>query len=122
MHADRGIGHAGAAGDHTDPRLPRQLAPGCRHEGSATLVAAVHKIKPVFRVMQRIQHRKIAFARHAEGLGRPQCQQAVHQHLSAVSFHCIIPFLTAPNTGARQVLVVILAIQAGSENKLRPKT
>ncbi len=83
MDADGGIGGTGATGDHADPRLAGQLAPGGGHEGGPALVPAEHIVKPSGCVMQRVKHGQIAFSRHAEGLPRPQSKKAFHQKLPA---------------------------------------
>jgi hypothetical protein len=55
---------ARAARDKTNAGPPRLLAPGFRHHRGAALVAADGDGDAA--VMQRIQHRQIGFAGHAE--------------------------------------------------------
>jgi hypothetical protein len=65
VHAARRVGGARPTRDHADPRAAGQLAVGVGHVGGADLVPADHV--PDGRVVQRVEHREVALARHAEG-------------------------------------------------------
>ena len=65
VHADRGVGRAGAARDEADAGLAGQLAVGLGHEGRAAFLAADDEADA--RVVQRVEHVEVAFAGHAEG-------------------------------------------------------
>ena len=79
MDAARGIGGAGAAGDKTDAGPPGLLAIGFRHHRGAAFIAADDDLDAA--VMQRVQHRQIGFARHAEDMADALDAQLIHQHL-----------------------------------------
>ena len=66
MHADGGMGRAGAAGDHADAGLAGQLAIGLRHIGGAGLVAAGDDLDFVAHIGEGIEDGEIALARDAE--------------------------------------------------------
>ncbi|MGC0388810.1 hypothetical protein ACVIU7_003897 [Bradyrhizobium liaoningense] len=63
VDAVAGIGRAGAAGDEADAGAAGQLAIGFRHHRSAAFGPAYHDVDRA--VMQRIERRQIALARHA---------------------------------------------------------
>ena len=93
MHTDRRIGRSRAACDETDTGLSGQFAICCCHKGRATLVPAQDEIQrticPCPRaagIMQRIQHRQIAFTRHTKTVLRAQRLQAFHQHNATIPF------------------------------------
>jgi hypothetical protein len=65
VHADRGIGRARAAGDETDAGAAGELAIGFGHERGAAFLAVDDE--PDRRIVQRVEHVEVAFARHAEG-------------------------------------------------------
>ena len=79
VHADRGVGRARAAGDEGDAGGAGQLAPGRGHEAGAALLPVRHQPDAVGHVVQRVEHREIALAGHAEDRRRALRQQAVHQ-------------------------------------------
>ena len=87
VHADGGVGGAGAAGHEADAGLARQLAPGGGHEGGAALLAVGDQPDAVGHVVERVEHREIALARHAEGRRRALREQAVHQEPGPVRAH-----------------------------------
>ncbi len=66
VHADRGVGRAGAARDEADAGAAGQLAVGLRHVGGAAFLAADDELDFLARVVQRVEHREIALAGHAE--------------------------------------------------------
>ena len=66
MHADRGVGRAGAAGDHADAGLAGQLAVSLRHIGGAGFVAAGDDLDPVAHIGEGIEDGEIALAGDAE--------------------------------------------------------
>ncbi|MGY3075625.1 hypothetical protein ACVWZZ_001996 [Bradyrhizobium sp. LM6.10] len=63
VDAVAGVGGAGAAGDEADSGAARELAVGLRHHRGAALGAADHDVDRA--VMQRIERREVALARHA---------------------------------------------------------
>ncbi len=79
MNAARRVGGAGAAGDKADAGPPRLLAIGFRHHRRAAFIAARRDGDTA--VVQRVQHRQIGFARHAEDMTHALDAQLVHQHL-----------------------------------------
>ena len=79
MDAAGSVGGAGPAGDKTDAGPPGLLAMGFRHHGGAAFVAADDDLDAA--VIQRVQHRQIGFARHAEDAGDALDAQLIHQHL-----------------------------------------
>jgi len=70
MHADRRIGRARSTSDECHARLPGQLGVGIGHEGRAGLVA-IDDQADAARVVQRIEHGEVAFARNAEDVIDP---------------------------------------------------
>ena len=83
MHPDCRVASTGATGDHADAGLAGELAIGFGHVGGAGLVPCVDKAEFVLHIMQRIEHLKIAFARHAIGGVSAVDQQLIHKDLSA---------------------------------------
>ena len=65
VHADRGVGRAGAARHERHARLAGELGVGVGHEGRAGFVA-IDDQADAARVMQRVEHGKIALAGDAE--------------------------------------------------------
>jgi hypothetical protein len=66
---------------HADAGPAGQLAGGFRHHGGTPFLAAhghAHR-----HIMQRIQHREIAFARHAEDVGHAMHEQLIDDQLAA---------------------------------------
>ena len=66
MHADGGMGRAGAAGDHADAGLAGQLAVSLGHIGGAGLVAAGDDLDRVAHIGEGIEDGEIALAGDAE--------------------------------------------------------
>lgn len=78
MNAAGRVGGTGTTGDKADARPPGLLAIGFRHHRSAAFIAADDDLDAA--VMQRVQHRQIGFARHAEDVTHTLDAQLVHQH------------------------------------------
>jgi hypothetical protein len=85
VDADRGIGRARPARDKAQPRLSGQFAPGRRHEGGTAFVAAKDELQRPARVVERVEHREIAFAGHAETAPGAEGDQAVDEELATVA-------------------------------------
>ena len=83
VHADGGIGRTGAARDEADAGLARQLAIGLGHERRAAFLAVDDEAD--VRVVQRVQHVEIAFARHAEGGVHAVDLERIDQDLAAAA-------------------------------------
>jgi hypothetical protein len=66
VHADRGLGRARAARDETQPRAVGELSVGLGHVRRRGLVAADDELQLVLHVVEAIEHREEAFARHGE--------------------------------------------------------
>ena len=66
VNADRAVRRAGPAGDEQHPGLPGQLAVGLGHVRGAALLPADDEGEPVPQVVQAVEHRQVALARHAE--------------------------------------------------------
>ena len=65
MDADRRIGRAGPARHERDARPPRQRSVGAGHEGHPALLPT-HDQVDRWRVVERVEHRQEALARHGE--------------------------------------------------------
>ena len=83
MNAGRGIGGTGPPGHHYNTGLARHLTMGFRHESSATFLAADDGLDR--RIMERIEHREITFARHAEDMAGTMDRQLVDEDLAAAA-------------------------------------
>ena len=79
MDARRGIGGARPAGDEADAGLAGHLADRFGHHAGATLLAADGDGE--IGVVERIEHRQIALARHAEDVAHAVDVQLVDQNL-----------------------------------------
>ena len=83
MQPGRRIGGAGAAGDEADAGRPGRLADRLRHHGGAALLPADrHRDGPV---VQGIERRDIALARHAEDVAHAVQHELIDQHLGGGS-------------------------------------
>ncbi|MNE41717.1 hypothetical protein D3C80_1358030 [compost metagenome] len=82
VHADRGVGGAGAAGDEADARLAGQLAVRLGHVGGAALLAAHHQVDLLADIVQGVEHRQVALAGHAEGALHAIEQKGIDQNLA----------------------------------------
>ena len=81
MNAGRGIGGAGTAGDEDDARPAGDLADRLRHHGRAAFLTADGELdRPV---VERVQRREIAFARHAEHVLHAVNEQLIDQNFTA---------------------------------------
>ena len=85
MHADAGVGRAGAAGDEADARPPGELAVRLGHEGGAALVAAGHEADAVAVLVEAVQRRQEALARHAEHRVDALRHQRLHEGVAGES-------------------------------------
>ena len=65
VDAGAGVGRAGAAGDEGDAGAARHLAVGVGHVGDPAFLPADDGVD-LGRVVQRVEHREEAFARHGE--------------------------------------------------------
>jgi hypothetical protein len=95
-----GVGGAGSPGGEADAGPPGELAIGLRHHGGPAFLAAYQEAQ-VGRIEKRIEHRQIAFARHAEGQVGAVNPQLVHQNPPAtphitVLRHCSNPHQLLP--------------------------
>ena len=81
VDAGRGVGGARAAGDEDDARPAGDLADGLRHHRRAALLAADGELdRPV---VERVERREIAFARHAEHVLHAVDEQLIDQDFAA---------------------------------------
>ena len=83
MDAGRGIGGARAARDKADAGPPGRLADGFRHHGGAALLPADRDVDVA--VVERIERREIAFARHAEHMLHAMRDQLIDEDFAAGS-------------------------------------
>jgi hypothetical protein len=82
VHPGGRVGGAGSTGDHADPGTARQLAGRfCHHRRAALLTAG--RDRDFRRIVKRIEHREIAFTRHAEDVIGAMHPQGLDQQLSA---------------------------------------
>ena len=79
VDAGRGVGGAGPAGDETHARTAGRLAHRLRHHRGAALLPA-HGDGEI-AVVERIEHREIALARHAEHVAHAVDAQLIDQNL-----------------------------------------
>ena len=70
VHADRGIRGAGTARHEGDAGTARELAVRLRHVGGTAFLPAHDERQPVADVVERVEHREIALARHRERVRR----------------------------------------------------
>ena len=66
VHGDGGVGGARATGDEAHARLVGQLAVGFGHVACATFLAADDGLDGALVLIERIDARQVAFARHQE--------------------------------------------------------
>ncbi|CFM02052.1 Uncharacterised protein [Bordetella pertussis] len=85
MHADAGVGGAGAAGDEADPRLAGQLAIGLGHVGRAAFLAADNGVDGAAMLVQGVDAGQVALAGNHEHAPRAVHAQLLHQDLAAVA-------------------------------------
>ena len=83
VQAGRAVGRAGAAGHERDARAAGQLAGGLGHHHRPALLAADGHGDVA--VMEGVERRQIALARHAEDVAHAVDQQLVDQHLAAAA-------------------------------------
>ena len=83
MNANRRIARARRPGNHQDARLAGHLGVGFGHVGGTAFLAAAHQLDFVGGVVQRIDHGKIAFTRHAERRIDIVDSQLIDQDLAA---------------------------------------
>ena len=67
MHAGGGICGARPSGNKTDAWPAGQFAGSLRHYGGSPFLAADHQFNLIPCIVKRVEHRKIALARDAEG-------------------------------------------------------
>ncbi len=77
VDAAGGVRRAGAARDHADARPAGELAVGVGHVRRADLVTAGDEADR--RVVERVEHRQVALARHAEGDVHPVDHELVDE-------------------------------------------
>ena len=82
VHADRGVGGAGAARDKAHPRSAGQAALGFGHEGRPTLLAASDELDAVAVQMKTVEHGQVAFAWHAKRMGNALGQEAFDKQVA----------------------------------------
>ncbi len=85
VNADRRIGRARAACDEDEPGLSRELAVRLGHVRGTAFLPADEELQALASVVQRVEHREIALARHAERMRRALREQARDQDLAAGS-------------------------------------
>ena len=90
VHADAGIGRPRPAGDEAHARPPRQLAVRLGHEGGTALLPADDEVDRVAVLVKAVQHRQIAFARHAERVGDALGQKAFDEKVACDASHALI--------------------------------
>ncbi len=83
MDAVRSIGGAGPAGDETDARPAGRLADRLRHHAGAAFLAADGDGQ--IAVMEGVEHREIALARHAKDVAHAMDAQLIDQHLGGAT-------------------------------------
>ncbi|MNL15555.1 hypothetical protein D3C87_1365460 [compost metagenome] len=86
VHADAGVGGAGAARDKADAGLAGQLAIGLGHIGGAAFLAADDRLDRIGVLVERVDAGQIAFAGNHEYAARAMDAQLLHQDLAAVAF------------------------------------
>ena len=88
MDAGRGIGGARPAGDETDAGPAGRLADRLGHHRRAALLPADRERDVA--VMEGVERREIAFARHAEGVPHAMRDQLIDENFAAgpSSRHC----------------------------------
>ena len=85
VQADRGVGGARPAGRKTDSGLAGQFAPGLGHIRRAAFLPTDHQRQGLAHIVQRIEHRKKTFARHAKRATGAVNDQLVNEDLSAAA-------------------------------------
>jgi len=86
MHRDARIGRARAARDKANAGLAGQLAVGLRHVSGAAFLPADDRCDCVLMVVERVDARQIALARHQEHALRALDAQLFDQNLAAIPF------------------------------------
>src|SRR5512135_2734796 len=104
VHAYRAVGGAGSACHEEDPRLSGELAVGFGHVRCTALLAADDELQPVAHVVEAVEHRQIALARHTEHHPRAMSDERVGQNLAAVANCEVLFHRFAPSYAARRAL------------------
>ena len=99
MDAVGRIGGARAAGDEADAGPAGHLADGFRHHRGAGLLPA-HRDGNI-AVMERVQHREIALAGHAENMLHAVDAQLIHQNFGGAAQIVLGAHFTLPGRPVR---------------------
>ena len=83
MDAVRSVGGSGAAGDEADPGPAGRLADRLGHHGRAGFLTADGDGE--IAIMERVEHREIALARHAENVTHAVDAQLIDQNLGGAA-------------------------------------
>src|SRR5436190_21719746 len=126
MHADRAVGRAGTARHEEHARLAGQLAVRLRHVRGAAFLPADDELELVAQVMQPVEHRQIAFARHAEGEAYALCRKRVGENAAAVAgleigFHAGT-FSNARRSAAQLSATAVFAVSSTPPKSRKPCT
>jgi hypothetical protein len=84
MHADRAVRGARTAGYEKHARLAGQLAVRLGHVRSAAFLAADDEAQLLAQLVEAVEHRKVALARHAKSELDALRTQRVGENLSAL--------------------------------------
>ncbi len=98
MHADRAVGGARTTRDEEHARLAGELAVGLRHVGGAALLPADDEPELLAHVVEAVEHRQVALARHAEGELRTVADERVGEDAAAVAHFQIVSHAVSPRT------------------------
>ena len=85
VHADAGVGGAGAAGDEADAGLAGEFAVRLGHVGGAAFLAADHGLDGVLVFIERVDAGQVTFAGHQENAARAVVAQLLDEDLAAVA-------------------------------------
>src|SRR6266850_201588 len=126
MHADRAVSGPRPSRHEQHARLAGQLAVGLGHVRSAAFLAADDEGDLVAHVVQAVEHRQVALARHAESELYTLCRQRVGEDPAAVArlqigFHAGT-FSNAPRSAAQQSATAVRAVSRTPPNSRKPCT
>ena len=85
MHADAGVGGAGAPRAENDAGAAGQFAVGVGHVGGTTLLPADDEAHAVAALIETLKHRQVALTGHAKGDVDTVADQRIDQDLPAVA-------------------------------------
>src|SRR5207302_8180222 len=126
VHADRAVGGAGPARHEEHARLAGELAVGLGHVRGAAFLAANDELDLLPQIVQPVEHRQAALARHAEGDAHALRSERVGEDAPAVArlevrLHAATPS-NARRSAAQHSATAALAVSSTPPKSTKPCT